>query len=164
MTPVGALGLFGGARLRSWHAYVLPLAVMACTDVILGMTLYGYSFNPFVYASFLLNVCIGRLLTGTESPFKIGAASLVCSIQFFLVTNFGVWLTGGLYEHTWAGLLRCYAMGLPFFGPEAPLPLGFFGNTLVGDLSFTAVLFGAHAILSRTAFPAERVPARSVEQ
>jgi hypothetical protein len=29
---------------------------------------------------------------------------------------------------------------------------------LLGDLLFTAVLFGLHAVLARGAFPAERVP------
>ena len=37
--PVGALSLFSGARLRGWQAWLLPLALMAVTDPLLG----GYS-------------------------------------------------------------------------------------------------------------------------
>ena len=37
--PVGALSLFAGARLRGWMRWVLPLALMAVTDPLLG----GYS-------------------------------------------------------------------------------------------------------------------------
>jgi hypothetical protein len=156
LTPVGALGLYGGARLRSWHAYALPLAVMAVTDLLLWR-LFGYRpFNPFVYASFLVYVLLGRSLAATESPARIGLASLLASAQFFVLTNFGAWWGSTLYPQTAAGLLACYAAGLPFLNTDAP-PLGFFGNLLVGDLGFTAALFGAHAWLSRTAFPAERV-------
>src|SRR5262245_33269920 len=110
LTPVGALGLFAGARLRSWHAFALPVLVMAATDAVLYAT-HGYPPSAFVYASFLVNVLIGRALTATESPWRIGAASFLCSLQFFLVTNFGVWLTspGPLYPHTPEGLLACYA-------------------------------------------------------
>jgi hypothetical protein len=163
-TPVGALGLFAGARLPSWHAFAWPVGVMAGSDLLLWAMLGKRPFDPFVYASFLLTVLIGRTLVRTESPWRIGGASLLASVQFFLVTNFGAWLTflrqpEPLYPPTLSGLLTCYAAGIPFFGKDVPLPLGFFGNTVLGDLCFVALLFGAHAWLSRRAFPAERVGA-----
>lgn len=34
--PVGAMSLFAGARMRGWKAYLLPLALMAITDPLLG--------------------------------------------------------------------------------------------------------------------------------
>src|SRR5438477_10795781 len=87
--PVGGMSLYAGARLRGWQAFALPLLLMAVTDPLLG----GYSFaTPFIYLSFLVNVWIGRRLQATEGPLRIGAACLLCSAQFFLVTNFGVWL------------------------------------------------------------------------
>src|SRR5438309_5975542 len=83
--PVGAMGLFAGARLRGWQAYALPLVLMAVTDPLLG----GYSLaTPFVYASFLISVWIGTRLRQTENPLAIGAGALAGSIQFFLITNF----------------------------------------------------------------------------
>src|ERR1051325_8398642 len=70
--PVGALSLFAGARLRGWQAWVLPLALMAVTDPLLG----GYSAaTPLVYASFLVNVWIGSRLRDSESPVLIGSAA-----------------------------------------------------------------------------------------
>src|SRR5215470_9105019 len=67
--PVGAMSLFAGARLRGWKAYLLPLALMAITDPILG----GYSAaTPLVYASFLINVWIGSRLRDSENPLLIG--------------------------------------------------------------------------------------------
>jgi hypothetical protein len=159
LTPIGALGIFAGARLRSWHAFALPLFVLAVTDVVVWL-LQGrqfplfYAALPFVYGSFLINVLIGRLLARTESPVRIGAASLLASVQFFVVTNFGTWLTSALvpgalpsYPPTPSGLLTCYAAGVPFFG-----------STLSGDLLYCGVLFGLYAVLVRTVFPAERLP------
>ena len=92
LTPVGALGLFGGARLRSWHAFALPLAVMTVSDLLLWL-IRGYQpFDPFVYASFLLYVVIARLLCQKRALWRVGAASLLGSVQFYLITNFGAWL------------------------------------------------------------------------
>ena len=142
--PVGAVSLYSGARLRGWKAYLLPLLLMAITDPIVG----GYSFaTPFVYASFLITVWIGARLRSTENPAWIGAAAVISSLQFFLITNFGAWLgMSRIYERSLAGLSRCYAEAIPFYG-----------RTLASDLVYTAVLFGLHAWLSRRVAPAERV-------
>lgn len=158
-TPVTALGLYGGARLPLAQALTLPLAVMALSDVILHYVVYpGFPpFHPWVYASLVINVLLGRLLRHTNSPAKIAAVVLVASVQFFLLTNFGAWLGSPIYPQTPAGLATCYAAGLAFVGPNSVPPLGFFGNMLAGDLLFTAALFGLHTVLARTAFPAERV-------
>jgi hypothetical protein len=142
--PVGALSLFAGARLRGWRAYLLPLVLMAITDPILG----GYSFaTPFVYGSFLIMVWIGTKLRRTENPLWIGAGALAGSMQFFLITNFGAWLGyPQTYARSVAGLMHCYAMGIPFYG-----------RTLASDLFYAGVLFGLHAWLSRTVVRSERV-------
>ncbi len=155
LASVGALGLFGGARLRSWHAFALPLLVMAGTDLALLALKDNPPFDPYVYASFMIYVLVGRCLIRTESPLWIGGASVLASTQFFLITNFGVWAHGTPYPKTIAGLGECYAAGLLFNQREATL--GFFAPTVIGDLAYTAILFGLHAWLSRVYFPEERV-------
>jgi hypothetical protein len=148
--PVGALALFAGARLRSWLAFALPLAVMLATDALLAQR-PGYSF-PYPgmelnYGSFLLYVLLGRTLARTENPLRLGATTLVGSVQFFLISNFGSWLWQAQpYPYTVDGLLQCYAAGVPFFP-----------KTVGSDLLFAATLFGAHALLTRWYFHAERV-------
>ena len=140
--PVGGMSLFAGARLRGWQAYMLPIVLMLVTDPFLG----GFSIaTPFVYLSFLINVWIGRQLRNSESPVKIGAAAVICSAQFFLISNFGSWL--GYYAHTWAGLASCYTMAIPFYP-----------RTLLSDLLASGILFALHAVLSRTVYTPERVP------
>jgi hypothetical protein len=145
--PVGGVSLFAGARLRGWQAWLLPLLLMAVTDPLVG----GYSKStPFVYASFLVNVWLGRmLLRHSESPLRVAAPAVAGSLQFFLLTNLAVWLMGSLYAHDWSGLVQCYAAGIPFYG-----------RTLVGDLFYAGVFFGLHAWLSRTVAVQERVRAQ----
>ena len=143
--PVGAISLYAGARLRGWQAYLLPIFLMALTDPFL----HGYSVTtPFVYASFLFSVWIGSRLRSTENVVWIGAAAIAGSLQFFLLTNFGTWLLEPLYPHTLSGLVTCYTAAIPFFR-----------HTLISDLGYSAVLFGLHALVSRTVVRSERVAA-----
>lgn len=143
-TPVGGMSLFAGARLRGWQAYLLPILLMLVTDPLVG----GYSrVTPLIYASFLINVWIGRRLKYSESALRIGAAALLCSVQFFLITNFGTWAAYSLYPHNAGGLVTCYLDAVPFFG-----------RTLAGDVLTSGALFGLHAWLSRKIFAPERIP------
>ena len=142
MAPIGALGLFGGARLRGRLAFVLPLLVMAATDAVLFAVSRAREtvpaineVTPFIYASFLVNVLLGRLLARTNSPLWIGGAALAGSAQFFLVTNFAFFLSG-YYGLTLAGLVECFVKAVPFSR-----------GTLAGDLLYTGLFFGLHALL-----------------
>lgn len=149
--PVGATSLFSGARLPRWQAYLVPLALMAVTDPILAR-FYGVPafsrYQIFIYASFLVAVWLGRFLRNTESVSRIAAVTVINSIQFYLITNFGSWLWYGGYPHTAAGLASCYIAAIPFFG-----------WTLASDILYTGVLFGLYAWLSRTVASGERLPA-----
>jgi hypothetical protein len=171
-TPIDALGLFGGARLRSWWAYALPIGVMAVSDLLLWALHGSQPFNPWVYGCFCLAVVWGRLFLRSGGVGRLAAVSVLVSVQFFLVTNFGVWLHmvrnnpplpegiavvwkeyPGLpapvpvgYAANLSGLLACYAAALPFAGTNAP-PFGFFGNQLLGDVFYTALLFGVYGFL-----------------
>jgi hypothetical protein len=76
-------------------------------------------------------------------------SALGASVIFFLVSNFGVWLsTEDVYPHTAVGRGACYVAGIPFFT-----------NTLAGE---TAVLFGAFEFSVRRflQWPSKRVAAQ----
>ncbi len=67
--------------------------------------------------------------------------------QFFLITNFGMWLSGiSFYPLTASGLMACYVGGIPYLG-----------RTLLSDLAYSGLLFGLHAWIARVAVPQERV-------
>lgn len=148
--PVGATSLFSGARLPRWQAYLVPLVLMAVTDPILS-PLYGFKpytkYLIFTYVSFLVSVTLGRLLRNSESVTRIAAVTVLNSIQFYLITNFGSWLWFQGYPHTMNGLAACYVAAIPFFG-----------WTLASDIFYTGVMFGLYAWLSRTVATNERLP------
>lgn len=135
VTPIAAMALFGGAHFSSLAAAcVVPLAAMLLSDAVLGF----HSTMAFVYVSFLAIVLIGSRLRTRKMVIPVLAATLLSSILFFVVTNFGVWIAGSLYPKTWAGLLGAYLAAVPFLR-----------NTVLGDLSYVAVLFGGFALLER---------------
>src|SRR5262245_31218974 len=80
-TPVGALGLFAGGRLRWWQAAVLPLAVMALADWLLWTTRGTPPFQLWVYASMMGYVVLGLIFARTESVTGIGLGCLLGSLQ-----------------------------------------------------------------------------------
>ena len=142
-TPVGAMALFSGAIIRDRRlAFLFPLLALFAGDIFVGF----HKLMPIVYASFLVSVAIGFWLRRRRSVARIGAATLFGAIQFFLVTNFAVWAVGLSYPRTGAGLLACYAAGVPFFW-----------NTLAGDVFYVTLLFGGFALAERL-FPVFREP------
>jgi hypothetical protein len=143
-SPIGGVALFGGARLRAWQSYVVPLLAMVLTDPIRSRLEGGYpaysAMTPIIYASFLISVFLGRaFLRNTNSPLRIASVAFVGSLQFFVITNFFVWLgAADMYPQTFSGLAACYVAALPFFG-----------RTVLADLFYAGVLFGAYALVSR---------------
>lgn len=145
LMPMGALGLFVGSRLRGWVAYAVPLGAMLVADLLLirPVAALGYSAinwgTPLIYASFVLYVLIGRLIPQRELlPLTLAGGALLGSTQFFVITNFLVWLNGTTYDHTWGGLMACYAMAIPFYR-----------NTLMSDVVCAAGFFLIHAVMVR---------------
>lgn len=151
--PVGSVALFGGARLRGWQAYLIPILAMVVTDPILshmaGYSAYSWA-TLLIYGCFLINVMLGRVfLRHSTSPARIASVVAAGSIQFYLITNLAAWWTGvPEYPHTVGGLAACYIAGLPFFG-----------RTLLGDLFYSGALFSAHAFLSRKLYRSNRTSA-----
>lgn len=147
VTPVGGSCLFAGSRIRDFWAYLLPLAVMIATDPIVGHAggaHSGYSWaSVAVYGAFMINVWIGRRMLGSVTPIRVGIAAFLCSLQFFLLTNFATWLSAvathnPIYAANFAGLVTCYIEALPFWG-----------RTLAGDLLYSGALFGLYELLAR---------------
>ena len=80
-------------KLGFWSALTVPLLMMAGTDLLIWQ-LSGYSpFDPWVYGALFVSVLLGRLLIHTKSAWLIGGCTLLAGAQFFLVTNFGTWLS-----------------------------------------------------------------------
>jgi hypothetical protein len=142
-TPIASMALFGGVHFtKKKTALLVPLAAMYLSDLALGFFFYDFGwfhgFMPFVYASFMLTVCLGFLVRRRLTPLTVGSAALAGSIMFFIISNFGVWLVSNFYPKTPAGLLSCYVAAIPFFR-----------NMLAGNVFYTLVLFGGFALAQR---------------
>ena len=100
-SPIDAMAMFSGAYLgRRWLAFVAPLAALLLSDVVLGF----YHGMATVYATVALVVMIGWWVSSRRTALRIGAGSVVGSVVFFMITNFGMWLFSGFYPVTYAEL------------------------------------------------------------
>lgn len=132
VAPITAMALFGGVYLNKKYALVVPILAMMISDIFLGF----HNTILFVYLSFLLIGLIGIFIKKIKSAQTILISSFMSSILFFVITNFGVWLVGNLYPHTAEGLINAYILALPFFR-----------NTIIGDLLYAGLFFGAYEVI-----------------
>ncbi len=134
-TPVAAIGLFAASFFqRKIYAYLVPLVAMLISDMFLGF----HSTMIWVYGSLAVIVCVGQIMLQKISLFRIFGSALLSSILFFVITNFGVWISYDFYAKTWAGFVECYTLAIPFFT-----------NTLLGDFFYCSVLFGIFALAKK---------------
>lgn len=134
--PVGAVALLGGMLLPRKFAYWSVIAVIVLSDLVIGL-------HPLVlwtWGSFALIALISNRLLGDR---KVGVSRLALSAigggtLFFVITNAGVWLQGGLYERSLQGLVQCFANAIPFYR-----------NTILGDVFFSSVFFGMYLVVNK---------------
>jgi hypothetical protein len=128
-TPLGAMALLAGACIKDLRVSLLiPLTAMLLTDAILGFHISML----FVYGAVALIVLGSHLWLTRLSLVSITVVAIISAITFFIVTNFGAWLSHDMYTHNASGLAQAYIAGIPFFK-----------NTLVSNLLFTAIGFYA---------------------
>ena len=77
-------------------------------------------------------ILIGFVFLKKISFKNILITSLSSSLLFFVITNFGVWISGTMYTMDLNGLITCYLMAIPFYK-----------GTLLGFICYSAFLFGA---------------------
>lgn len=148
-TPITAAAIFGGVYLNRRFTLLVPLFALIISDYLLlyinpytspminfskvvPISNMFHSTTLYVWGSFMISGLIGLGLRKNKKPIFILGATLLASLQFFLVTNFGVWATTDFYPHTLSGLHQAYLMGIPFYR-----------NTLLGDLFYVTIFFGS---------------------
>lgn len=119
-----------GWRLALW----LPLAVMVVSDLIIGT----HDTMPFTWGAFMLITLLGMSLRDVRNRWRVPLGALGSATIFFVISNFGVWLEGKMYAPTLAGLQECFVAALPFFR-----------TTLLSDLAFSVLFFGAFALAGK---------------
>ena len=124
-TPILAMGIFSGFYFKQFYLGLFIVIVsMFLGDLYLGF----HSTMFFTYISLAVAVILGLYIKHFKFT-EILVTGLTSSICFFLITNFGAWLTLEMYEKNLAGLFQSYVMAIPFFH-----------NTLISTLLYLVVL------------------------
>jgi hypothetical protein len=142
--PMGAIALYAGAKLPRRWAWLVPVAGMVVSDLVIdygrGRSMYEL-WRWVGYATLGIAALLGPLARGQKvGLWRYPALALGASTLFFLTSNFAVWAEGRFYPMTTSGLMYCYFLGLEFYG-----------RTIVSDLAGTAVLFGLGPVVERAA-------------
>lgn len=136
LSATNAATLFCGANFSNRrYGLILVLSSICLSDFLLNRTLLGvwtfiYPGWYWQYISYLLIYFMGTKLVNKSSIY-IGCYCITTSVLFFIISNFGVWVSGQLYTHTFSGLTSCFINALPFFK-----------YTIGSDLLFVGILFG----------------------
>lgn len=99
---LGDLGVWAASGRADWAFYKGQPIIYLCLGLVV---LTGYA-GSFLNQQTSLT---SRIATNLGS-------GLAGAMLFFLVSNFLIWLLGNevRYPHTWAGLLECYTLAIPF--------------------------------------------------
>ena len=110
-TPILAIGIFSGFYLKKFYlSFFILILSMFVGDIYLGF----HNTMFFTYAALSIPVMIGLFINKLKIT-SIFSSSLLSSICFFLITNFGAWITLDMYEKNFAGLMSSYTLAIPFF-------------------------------------------------
>ena len=124
-TPILAVGIFSGFYFKN---FILSLFIVVFSMFLGDLYLGFHSTMFFTYISLAVAVVIGLFIKHFRFT-EILFSGLVSSVCFFIITNFGAWLTLEMYEKNFAGLLQSYVLALPFFH-----------NTLISTFLYLIVL------------------------
>jgi len=135
LAPMGALAIMAGLHLPRKWALVVPLIISLAADLFLGLV----PILSWVYLSYVMMIwssLFSQRLFSRHHYTTLVSLSLAGSFCFYLVTNFGVWIAGSMYDKSLAGLMQSYTMAIPFFR-----------NTVIGDLLFVLVLSSLYSLV-----------------
>ena len=124
-TPILAASIFSGFYFKN---FFLGLFVVIFSMFLGDLYLGFHSTMFFTYASLALAVAIGILIKNFKFS-EILVSGLTSSICFFVITNFGAWLTLEMYEKNLSGLINSYVLAIPFFH-----------NTLISTLVYLILI------------------------
>ena len=150
-TPIGAIALFGAAYFadKKW-ALLVPLLAIWISDLLLNNLAYSAFYDGFawftggflfIYGGIAMIVVLGYYLLKKITFGRVLGGALGASVIFFIISNFGVWVTSPMYPPTVEGLIMCYTAAIPFFH-----------YTIAGNVVYSAVLFGGYEWI-KSAYP-----------
>ena len=129
--------------LPGWMGWVLPLATIIVTDILLN--LFHYSM-PVMVPELVVNwmilalfVVLAKWLARRRSYGRVFLGTLIGALLFYLVSNTVSWMVNPAYAKTIAGWVQALTVGLPGFPPTWLFGL----KSLLGTGLFTGLFAGA---------------------
>lgn len=131
-TPVLSVALLSGVYFKNRFSILIPILIMLFSDLIIG----GHLTTLWVYSSVLIVFLIGFYMIKEQTIKNVMISSVVGSLVFFFVTNFGVWLIG--YPNNLSGFIACYVAAIPFYK-----------NTLLSALLYSGIIHSGYVYFSK---------------
>ena len=124
-SPILAAGIFSGFYFRQ---FILSSLIVVLSMFIGDLYLGFHDTMIFTYISLIVAVSLGLFIKNLKFTSILFSGTL-SSISFYIITNFGAWLTLPMYEKTFSGLVQSYVLAIPFFH-----------NTLISTLLYLLIL------------------------
>ena len=111
-TPLIAAAMLSSYFFKNTYMSLFVLVIsMILSDLIIGF----YSSYFLVYFSLIVIIVAFSKMNKNINFKNLFLYGISSSLIFFLITNFGVWAFGSLYEKNLTGLISCYILAIPFF-------------------------------------------------
>ena len=129
--------------LTGWMGWVLPMATIIVTDILLNVFAYDVTvLDPRLVTNWMilaLYVVLAKWLARRRSYGRVFLGTLFGALLFYLVSNSVSWMVNPAYAKTIAGWVQALTVGLPGFPPTWMFGL----KTLLGTGLFTGLFAGA---------------------
>ena len=129
--------------LPGWVGWVLPLATIIVTDILLNVFAYDVTvLDPRLVTNWMilaLFVILAKWLARRRSYGRVFLGTLFGALLFYLVSNSVSWMVNPAYAKTIAGWVQALTGGLPGFPPTWVFGL----KTLLGTGLFTGLFASA---------------------
>jgi len=151
--PQIAMALFAGSIIKDKRfAFLFPILSLFISDLLYQFlysqgltTIKGFYSGQISNYIVIASITVIGFFINKNKIGQIFAGSLAGAAYFFLVSNFTVWIGGGLdinnqpYPRSFSGLMLCYTEALPFFK-----------WSVLSTLLFNGVFFGSFYLLGKS--------------
>ncbi len=126
-------------KILKYFSFLIPIGILFITDLILGIhKTMVFNYIAFLSISFFSYFVFNRY--NRVSKTKLGIIlSLISSIWFFIVSNFGVWMLSGMYLKDINGLVLCYINAIPFLA-----------NSIISSIVFSVLIFYSYELIVKS--------------
>jgi hypothetical protein len=109
---VTSFSLVSGSFLGGVFAPLIPILIIFLSDIYFGNSIIYL----FTWSAFVLIGIFGVIFKRNSKYYflKITGGGILSVLFFYLWTNFGWWLTSGMYPMNSQGLITCYLAAIPF--------------------------------------------------